>query len=328
MKHSALALAAAIVLGVPGVGLEVARPVLFLSEPLVVWTVPGEDSPRVSLGPLDVPLDWCTTWDGERTRWEGAFPAFSPPGVWMVCTDHSCEAFLRVPDVMGIVEVRALPGTALVLAGQEGFVGKTGWAWFVVPPGEHVLGASMSGQQSCYRVLVYPAERVTVSLVLASLGTSSGAVVPGHTVTLYVHLLSPRDLPSAYGELELPEGWEAMPLEGVHEPVRRGEVAVRCWRVVVPPSAAVGEYVVRMGFPDLGLEAQVPVVVTPRLSPREVVCHWDLAADGLDLSLPCRLTYDRLLWAATFVGQELPYTGRVFTQAELNALAAEWAAGP
>ncbi len=328
MRQVALGLAAVFGLGGVGVGLEVAHPVLLPSEPLVLWTVPGESPPSVAWGPFAVPLDWRQVWEGERLRWEGKFPLFSPPGVWLVCTDRSCEAVLRVGEGMGIVEVRAAPGTVLLILGQEKLVGKQGWAFFVVPPGEHLMGAVVHGEQSCYGVRVLPAKRVEVTLVFASPATSSSIVLPGTTLTLCLRIISPRDLATLGSEWELPSDWEVSPLLGVYDPLRRGEMAVRCWHVAVPPSAAGGEYTVAVRFPELEMEVQTRLTVSHRLPPRAVVCHWDVAADQLDLSQPCRITYERLLWAATFVGRELPFTGRVFTQAEFTALAAEWEVGP
>ncbi len=83
-----------------------------------------------------------------------------------------------------------------------------------------------------------------------------------------------------------------------------------------------------VGLPDLGVEAHAALTVANRLPSRVVVCHWDVTADWLDLSLPCEVTYARLLWATAFVGRELPFTGRIFTRSELDALAAEWQKGP
>ena len=129
-------------------------------------------------------------------------------------------------------------------------------------------------------------------------------------------------------DLALPAGWEASPTPGVYDPLRAGELAVRSWRITIPAEAAAGAYVVGMAFPDLGLEAQASLAVAHRLPPREVVGHWDIAADWLDLSLPSVITYERLLWAATFVGRELPFTGRTLTAADLEALAREWEGSP
>jgi hypothetical protein len=117
-------------------------------------------------------------------------------------------------------------------------------------------------------------------------------------------------------------------MPGIHDPLRAGELAVRSWRVSIPADAPYGEFALTVGLPDLGTEARAALAVADRLPPRVVVCHWDVTADELDLSLPCVITYERLLWATVFVGRELPFTGRVFTREDLDALAREWQEGP
>ena len=57
MKSAAVVLVLAAGLGLGGVGLEVAHPVVFSNEPLVVWTA-GDVPPEVSLGGISVPALW------------------------------------------------------------------------------------------------------------------------------------------------------------------------------------------------------------------------------------------------------------------------------
>ncbi|MCX7750152.1 MAG: NEW3 domain-containing protein [Candidatus Bipolaricaulota bacterium] len=320
----AFGLGLALGLAVAGAGLELARPVLFLSEPLVLWTLPGEEPPRVSFGGTPLPVErWERTPDGDRIRWEARLPP-SPPGVWLACAGSACYAFLRVPEEMGIVEVRAPPGTPLSLAGAARVADRGGWAWFAVPPGEWELRGELAGGPSRHRVEVRAGERVGVTLILAEVEPSARVVLPGHRLTLSVRAVAPRDLSTLGAEFALPEGWEASPTPGTYEPIRAGELAVRAWIVSVPAGAILGEHAVGVRLPDLGLEIKATVTVAIRLPPREVVCHWDVTANRLDLTLPCFLTYERLLWAATFVGRELPHTGRPFSQPELLELAREW----
>lgn len=328
MKRLSLVLGVVLALGRIGLGLDVPHPVFFLSEPLVLWTVPGEGDPTVSHGDAPVTSEaWDRAPAGERIRWEASLPP-AGPGVWVACTDRACHAFLRVPDEVGVVEVQASPGALLTLAGQAKVADALGWAFFVVAPGEHELVAELEGEASRQSVEVRPGERIARTLVLAAAGVSSPVALPGHTVTLSVRLIAPRDHLALNADLALPAGWEASPTPGVYDPLRAGELAVRSWRITIPAEAAAGAYVVGMAFPDLGLEAQASLAVAHRLPPREVVGHWDIAADWLDLSLPSVITYERLLWAATFVGRELPFTGRTLTQADLEALAREWEGSP
>lgn len=324
MSRLPLALALSAGMAVAALGLEVRHPLLFLSEPLVLWTVPGEGVPEVRWGssPVEVKA-WAQEADGERTRWEASLPP-GPPGVWLACAGPSCYAFLRVPETLGIVEVRAPPGTPLSLAGAARVADSRGWAWFAVPPGEWELRGDLRGGPIHRPVEVQGGERVSAVLVLAELGTSAAVVLPGHRVTLTVRVVPPRDLPSLQAEFALPEGWGAAPAPGAFEPLTAGALAVRSWVASVPEGALLGPHELAVRLPDLDLEVRATVVVASRLPPREVVCHWDAAADRLDLAQPCLLTYDRLLWAATYVGRELPHTGRVFSQAEFLELAREW----
>lgn len=328
MKCAAVALALVAGLGLGGVGLEVAHPVVFATEPWVVWTGPGEAAPSVRLGGIPVPALWERAEDGDLTRWTGVVPPWAPLGVWFVCSDRSCQAVLRVSPDVGLVEVRAGPGALLYLAGQVRVADRAGWATFAVPPGYHELLSEFGGEPVRRWVTVHAGERTQVTLVLAQAGTSTPIALPGSTVVLGVTFVSPRDFPALGAELRLPEGWEAVPSAGVFDPIRAGEFAVRWWFVRVPPSASLDAYTLTLDLVDLGVQTRTTLTVAELLPARVVVCHWDVAGDQLNLAFPCAITYNRLRWAATFVGQELPFTGRVFTPADLEALAAEWQGEP
>jgi len=323
MRGLGIALGLALVWGSLGLGLEAARRVLFVSEPVVLWTVPGEGDVVFTYSGVPVsPVAGRKSPEGDRIRWE--LDLGGGPGVWLACTDLACFAFLRVPDEVGIVEVRAAPGAALRCAGQAVVADASGWAFFVVPPGDHGLQADL-GRDSLVRSLTLRSgERVTVALALASAAVSTPVAPPGSTLTLFLSVLPPRDLPTLDPRFELPGGWEVTPTSGVYDPLRAGELAVRSWRLTIPAGAEAGEYTVYVAFPDLDFTAQASLAVAYRLPPEVVVCHWDVTADWLDLTLPCELTYERLLWAASFVGRELPFTGRVFSQAEFQELASRW----
>lgn len=327
MKCAAVALALVAGLGLGGVGLEVAHPVVFSTEPMVVWTA-GDVPPEVSLGGVPVPALWERSKEGDLTRWTGVVSPWAPLGVWMVCSDRSCQAVLRVSPDVGLVEVRAGPGALLYLAGQVRVADRAGWATFAVPPGYHELLSEFGGEPVRRWVTVHAGERTQVTLVLAQAGTSTPMALPGSTVVLGVSLVSPREFPALGAQLLLPPGWEAVPSAGVFDPVRAGELTVRVWMVRIPDSAALEEYTLAVDLVDLGVQAQTTLAVADRLPAQVVVCHWDVGGDQLNLALPCRITYNRLRWAATLVGQELPFTGRVFTQTELESLATEWQTEP
>ncbi len=328
MNRLLLALGVAIGVGAGGMGLDAACPVFFLSEPLVLWTARGADPVRLVHSGETWEVAWRCAPEGERMRWEADLPSAAPAGVWIACTGSVCYAFLRVPDEMGVAEVRTSRGAALALSGQARVADASGRAVFILAPGDHELAAEVGGEEVRRSVHIEPATRTAVTLVLASPETSTSVVLPGYRLTLSVRLISPRDLPTLNAEVELPAGWSYAPDPGVPDPVVGGRLTIRSWQVSVPPTASPGEYALAIGFPDLGLEAQVHVSVAHHLPAEVVVCHWDVTGEQLDLAARCAITYERLRWAATLVGQELPFTGRVFTLSELEALAAEWEKGP
>ncbi|MFH1610195.1 MAG: hypothetical protein ABID40_06180 [Candidatus Bipolaricaulota bacterium] len=327
MRAAALAVGL-LYLGTVGVGLEVAHPALFPSEPLVVWTASGEGAPTASIAGTSWPVAWRQVVEAGRVRWEGSFPAEAPLGVWLVCTDRGCHAFLRVPGDQGLLEVEAAPGATLTLGGQARVGDAAGRAFFVATPGDYELVAVFGNERLTRPVRIRPGQRIRLTLILATAELSTSAALPAHIVTLSVRIVAPRDLPTLVADLVVPEGWEALPNPGLFEPLPAGELTVRSWRVFIPADAPHGEHALTVGLPDLGVEAHAALTVANRLPSRVVVCHWDVTADWLDLSLPCEITYARLLWATAFVGRELPFTGRVFTRSELEALAAEWQKGP
>ncbi len=328
MRRTTLAaVAAAIGLGVAGVGLEVAHPALFPAESLVVWTAPGEGVPTASVAGTPWSLAWRQVAEAGRVRWEGSFPVEAPLGVWLVCTDRGCHAFLRVPGDQGLLEVEAAPGATLTLSGHTRIADAAGRAFFAAAPGDYELVVAFGNERLVRPVGIRSGERTKLPLILATAAVSTAVALPGHSVTLSVRIVAPRDLPTLVADLTLPAGWEALPNPGLFEPLPAGALTVRSWRVSIPADVPHGEHALAVGLPDLGVEARAALTVAGRLPPRVVVCHWDVTADRLDLTLPCEVTYDRLLWAATFVGRELPFTGRVFTRDEFEALAREWAGG-
>lgn len=323
MRGIPVALGLVLAWGGLGVGLDVAHLVFFLSEPVVLWTVPGEGDVTLTYSGVSVdPAVWAKSPEGERIRWETDLG--DGPGVWVACTDRACYAFLRVPDELGVVEVQAGPGASLRCAGQTKVANASGWAFFVVPPGDHELGADLRGEGVVRSLRVAPGERVAVTLVRVSAAMSTSVALPGSTVALFLSLLSPQDLSSLGAVFQLPVGWEATPTPSVYDPLRAGELTVRSWQVTIPDGAEAGEYAVEVTLPDMGFRVRASLTVAQRLPPEVVVCHWDVTANQLDLTLPCELTYDRLLWAATFVGRELPFTDRVFSPADLRELASRW----
>jgi len=319
-----LAVAALLAPGIVGVGLDVAHVALFSHEPVVAWTLPGEEAPTATFSGTTWPVAWGQAPGEGRLRWEGTFPADAPLGVWLICTDRGCHALLRLARDLGLLEVRAAPGATLTVGEHARLADGAGRAFFVVVPGEHELVAAVGADRLPRTVTVRAGERTELVLILAAAEFSTTVAQPGRAVTLSVRIVAPRDLPTLDADLVFPQGWVADPNPGLFEPLAAGEPTTRSWRVSIPADAPYGEYALTVGLPDLGTEVGAVLTLADRLPPRVVVGHWDIAANQLDLSLPGRITYERLLWATTFVGRELPFTGRVLTRTDLDLLAEEW----
>jgi len=56
-----------------------------------------------------------------------------------------------------------------------------------------------------------------------------------------------------------------------------------------------------------------------------VIGHWNVGENALDLKQPYAITYERLFWAASLMGQPIPYTDAVMTPELWRELAEEWA---
>lgn len=324
MTRALIAVGMALALGTAGAALDTVSPVLFASEPVVLRTAGGVGSPVLAHGGEVWEVTWRSAPDGGRVRWEADLGAGAPLGVWIASVGSASYAFLRAPDDLGLAAVRASPGTELAIAGEMRVADGKGWAFFLLPPGDHELVAQVGKEEVRRSLRIEPGTRTNIALILASLETSTAVVLPSYSLTLFLHLIAPADLPALNAEVELPEGWSYAPDPGVFDPVFRDRLTVRSWRISVPEAASPGDYELAIALPDFGLEARALVAVVHRLPFDVVVGHWDVTAEQLDLTLPCELTYDRLLWAATFVGRELPFTGRVFSPADLRELASRW----
>jgi len=69
------------------------------------------------------------------------------------------------------------------------------------------------------------------------------------------------------------------------------------------------------------------VRVVEKLPPLVVVGHWDVKRGALDLSSPFSLTFERALWAASLLGQPIPYTDETMTPELLREILQRWASG-
>lgn len=76
-------LALALAFGMVGWALEVAHPVFFAREPVVVWTFPGEPNPKLFLHDTLWPAAWSCYEEEGRLRWEADLRD-APLGIWIV----------------------------------------------------------------------------------------------------------------------------------------------------------------------------------------------------------------------------------------------------
>ena len=157
------------------------------------------------------------------------------------------------------------------------------------------------------------------------------AALPGKDFLITLELFLPEDVPELSLDVEGPPGW-GVRLRGACDgvtpcpiptpPVSPTRVAVV---LTVPPTAA-GRYPLVFSIPELGKRWEWELEVRNCLDPQDVVRHWNLGTGDIDLASPGEVRFERLLWATVQVGKRLPYSCRFFTEEDLGALAAEWAA--
>ena len=327
---------AALVFTIPLVGwaLEVARPVFFAAEPVVLVTPPGADAPVLSFNGEPYPLTWTSRPGAGQVRWEGALPDRAPLGIWVASSGPDCVAFLRVPRDWAALELQGAAGLLVQAPGRWIVPGAQGQV-VTGPAGEWQVRYSFPGQAASrsLNVSLAPHEWKTVLLGFLELTPSTPLVLPGHDFLLKARILSPVGIPSLTGALMLPPGWGAEPTycqecpPELDEPVPEGTATERAWLVHVPPTTPLGGYTLQVQLPGAGLAGETRVEVVRRLPVPVVVAHWDTQRNSLDLTLDQGITYQQLLWAVSLLGQEVPYSGRTMTQAMLDRLAELWARG-
>ncbi|MCS7216790.1 MAG: NEW3 domain-containing protein [Candidatus Bipolaricaulota bacterium] len=322
-------IAALVLVGaVAGGALEVAHPAFFRSEPVVLWTPGAEPTPLLFFCGQPWPVRWTVEAEGERVRWEALLPPEAPLGAWVVCVGAECFAFLRVEDGASLVEVVGAPPGAHVAidGGPPHTLGERGSGFFLTRPGRHALEA----WHACDRLVqvweIAPGERKTVRLGdFVGLGASSPEVLPGRRFRLILRVRSALALPRLEIQAVLPPGWRAVGEEELFRPVPAGGLVERRLEVEVPPEAAEGVYRILVRWH--GQERGLAMRVVSALSPLRVVGHWDVARGDLDLTAPFALTFERVLWAASLLGQPLPYTGVRLTPELLREILEAWASG-
>jgi len=310
--------------GIVGWALEVAHPVFFAREPVVVWTKPTEPEPTLLFRGTLWPAEWTCYQEGERVRWEADLND-APLGVWMVC-GQECFSFLRVSEDFGLVEVRnAPPGLEIKLGNKAHVADSQGITFFLVPPGVYALETQILGEKLQRYVHVYPGKREEIVFVSAALEPMSFWALPGARLGMTIAAQTAFDLPFLPVEASLPSGWEGEPGPDYLMPVPKGTTALRTWYISIPKNVEPGEYLCT--FRVFGSVVSTKVRVVEKLPPLVVVGHWDVKRGNLDLSSPFSLTFERALWAASLLGQPIPYTDETMTPELLREILQRWASG-
>ncbi len=338
-------------LALPGVALELyGSLVRFPHEPLVVYTELAESEPV--LRSLDGGVLPAVAWQKEvlpqgRIRWIAHLEGVLPEGIWSVATDQGCWTFLLVSPLCTIVEIfgSTEQTVKMVTAAGQTYVGATSARHpltFVVKPAYEGEKASISSV-SCpsylspsEEIVLRAGTRLRVSWPPLALYATSREALPGTSVVIGFApvsgigvladlLLAPLD---SFG-INLPSGWELEPLPQT-ECCAAYDAFVPWFAVHVPASAEEGTYEIRVGLnsPEFFCHCSLQIRVVWVLSPKEVVGHWNVREEQLDLTQPYAITYERLLWAASLLGQKIPYTETIMTEKLLQQLAEEWRSSP
>ncbi len=308
-----------------GWALEVAHPVFFDCEPLVVWTG-ADDPPTLYFCGRPWPVAWQKAQEGGRTRWETSLCG-APLGVWTVRVGPQSSAFLRVSREASVLEIVGVPPTARLFLDQSAYiVGETGAAFFLPRPGFHIIVV----EHLCYRLEqgldLRAGERTLLKISeFWDLQSSSVQVLPGHRVSLHMRVRSVLSLPYLEAEVDLPPGWRLVQFAEALAPVPAARVIARSFVVEVPQDAAEAVYRIRVRWH--GQERTADLAVVRALSPWVVVGHWDVQRNEVDLAKPFALTYERMLWAASILGQPIPYSTAIMTPELLQAILERWASG-
>lgn len=308
-----------------GWAMELAHPVFFDCEPLVVWTR-TEDPPVLYFCGRPWPTEWRKNPDREGFRWETSLCG-APLGAWIVQSGRDSTAFLRVSSETSVLEIMGAPPNACVsLDGEAHIVGEKGSSFFIVQPGVYTLVVEHLCDRLEKELVLVPGQRMCIELSnFYDLQISSIQVLPGHKIALTLHVRSALSLPHLALELRLPFKWRAEIPDEIFSPVPAAKWVERSFLVEVPAEVEEGVYTIVVRWQ--GLERAAKVAVVQSLSPLVVVGHWDVQKEELDLTQPFALTYERALWAASLLGKPVPYSTDIMTPELLQAILEKWASG-
>lgn len=329
-------------LAVSGIAFEMASPlILFPSDQLVVIVAPDESPPSIQSFPcgLAIPVKWEKfVMNSGKIQYKAYLSGLSE-GVWQVSTNKTTCTFLIISPFSSLVEVLVEVESLVTMTTVTGevFAGVASPSdvlTFIVRACWGGTSARISSSRVSTRVILTPGNRIRVFLSDFELRVTSSEVLPG--LSFILGFVTPRRAPLAEYTLTpqqyimptLPPGWAAEYLIVNQHIEPLGLVPVL--KINVPSDAKPGKYVLQITIksprnPDFSCILEKEVVVTSKLSVKTVIGHWDVVTNKLDLTQPYALTYDRILWAATLIGREIPFTGVIMTQELLQSLAEEWA---
>jgi len=321
-----MSLVLCVVVALAGWAMEVAHPVFFAREPLVLWTRDVETAPILFFCGEPWPVNWRQVEEDGKVRWEADLRD-APLGIWTVCAESECFSFLRVEDGASFVEIKGAPPGARVFLdqGEAYVVPANGRSFFLTQPGFHILTVEFLCSRLAQSLHARGGERTVVHVgELLDVRSSTPEVLPGHRFSIYLRVRSALALPYLQLEINGPPGWRVF-AEELFLPVSAGALIECSFRVEVPPDAVPGEYFLALRWH--GQHQTVAVKVTQSLSPLVVVGHWDVAEGDLALASPFALSFERVLWAVSLLGQPIPYTTELMTPELLRRILELWASG-
>lgn len=333
-------------LAISGLALELGSPfVLLPNEPLVVYTELNESPPQLQACSAPVTVEWKrTSLPSGRIRWETILSGFSP-GFWGVATDKGSATFLLISPFFGIVEILTQEERLVEIKTSAGET-YAGWTapknstLFIIPYAclePAIWPENVAQGETAFRpqkLTIFPGMRIRLFIPNFLPQLSSEEVLPGST--LAIGFSAPF---SALGEfllepnlasLSLPEDWKAFPapMEPCCPPLHQDFIP--WWIVQVGSTPGIYKLSLILRSPQnpaFTLVAEAEVRVVEKLSPKVVIGHWNVKENVLDFTQRYAITYERLLWAATLMGQPIPYTNAVMTPELWQELAEEWASG-
>lgn len=327
-----------LLLHAPALAFSLESSLLLCNEPLVVVAAIDEGEPWLE---LPSGFKYSVTWSREllrsgQARWKTFLPTDAPFGPWIVRTTHKRWVFIRLPPSYAIVEFQTIPYARISVGFQELIADKDGrgavvfdWLAAGMPRELAVLIVDRINPQynRTLRVPTGPSQRTRVFVGLLSPILTSSTILPGHEVLLRVPIYAACGVTLSELRVNVPEGWECSLIHYNQE----DHLTVFHFKVGVPLSARIGAHSIDLKFEYQCLEGvvfdklELKVFVSRFLTPLEVIGHWDLQKNDVDLTQPFTITYERALFASSLLGKRIPYTTEIMTPELLSKILRLWA---